>query len=42
MKIVLKKTSKQEKIYKMAYIISALVVNPTTHKISIGKANKIK
>jgi hypothetical protein len=41
-KTIFEKTSKQEKIQKMTSIRSALSVNPTTGKISNGKANKVK
>jgi hypothetical protein len=42
LKTISEKTSKREKIQKMASPRSALSVNPTTRKISIRKANKIQ
>jgi hypothetical protein len=42
LKIIFEKINKQEKIQKMSYTRSAFLVNPTTHKISIEKVNKIK
>jgi hypothetical protein len=38
----LRRLTNKRKFKKMTYTRSALLVNPTTHKISIGKANKIK